>query len=121
MHWLRPAKRLAIYLRDGMACAYCGAAVEDGAILTLDHLTAHSHGGSNDAGNLVTACRKCNSSRGNRDWREFAGKVAEYINHGVTAEQIIAHIETTGQRPLDVAEAKAIIARRGGFTQALRG
>lgn len=120
MHWLRPAKRLAIYLRDGMACAYCGAAVEDGTVLTLDHLVAHSHGGSNDVTNLVTACRKCNSSRGNRDWREFAASVAGYLNHGITADQIISHIETTVQRPVDVAAAKTIIAQRGGFTQALR-
>lgn len=24
MNWCRPATRLAIYLRDGMACTYCG-------------------------------------------------------------------------------------------------
>ena len=121
MNWLRPAKRLSIYLRDGLACCYCSDAVEDGVKLTLDHLVAHSHGGTNDATNVVTCCHKCNSSRGNRDWREFAEKVAAYLNHGVVAEQIIAHIETTVQRPLDLAMAKELIARRGGFTAALKG
>ena len=29
MNWLPKARRLAIYLRDGLACAYCGASVED--------------------------------------------------------------------------------------------
>ena len=119
MNWLRPAKRLAIYLRDGMACVYCGVAIEDGIVLTLDHLVAHSHGGTNDATNLVTCCRKCNSSRGNRDWRKFAAEVAEYINRGGTAEQIMYHIETTVQQALDTAGAKALIARRGGFTAAV--
>ena len=38
MNWLRPEKRLAIYIRDGLACAYCGEGIEDGATLTLDHL-----------------------------------------------------------------------------------
>mgnify|MGYP001575931075 CR=1 FL=1 len=121
MNWLRPAKRLAIYIRDGLACAYCEAAIEDGTKLTLDHLTPHSHGGTNDATNIVTCCHKCNSARGNRDWRQFAATVAAYLNHGITAEAIISHIETTVQRPLDVPAAKAIIAQRGGFTQALQG
>ena len=48
MNWLRPEKRLAIYLRDGLACCYCGSGVEDGVKLTLDHLTPHSQGGTND-------------------------------------------------------------------------
>lgn len=120
----RPEKRIAFYLRDGLACSYCGEGLEDGAKLTLDHLTPHSQGGTNANTNLVTACHRCNSSRGNRDWREFADKVAGYLNHGVTAEEIISHIETTIQRPLDVKQAKEIMARRGGFSatlQALRG
>lgn len=121
MRWIRSEKRLAIYLRDGLACSYCGEGIEDGAKLTLDHLTPHSHGGANDASNLVTACHRCNSARGNRDWREFADKTAGYLNHGIQAEDIISHIETTVQRALDVNAAKALIAARGGFTKALRG
>ena len=121
MNWLRPAKRLAIYLRDGLACCYCDQAVEDGAKLTLDHLRPHFGGGSNAATNLVTACHVCNSSRGKRDWKLFAGKVAGYVNHGVTAAAIIAHIDTTRRRKLDVAAAKQLIAHRGGFAAAVRG
>jgi hypothetical protein len=121
MNWIRPTKRLAIYLRDGLACCYCGEGIEDGAKLTLDHLTPHSHGGSNEATNLLTCCHRCNSKRGNRNWHEFAEAVAGYLNHGITGEQIAVHITETVTRPLDVAAAKALIARRGGFTQALRG
>mgnify|MGYP001579970037 FL=1 len=121
MNWIRKEARLGLYLRDGLACCYCGEGVEDGAQLTLDHLVAHSHGGTNVKTNLVTACHRCNSRRGNRDWREFAASVAGYLNHGITAEQIIGHIETTVHRPVDVAAARTIIAQRGGFTQALRG
>ena len=121
MNWIRKEKRLAIYLRDGLACCYCGEGVEDGAKLTLDHLTPHCEGGSNHETNLCTACHRCNSSRGTREWRMFAAAVASYLNHGVTAQAIMSHIETTVQRKLDLAAAKALIARRGGFTQALRG
>ena len=87
----------------------------------MDHLLPHSMGGGNDTANLVTCCHKCNSSRGNRDWREFAATVAAYLNHGIMADAIISHIEMTTTRPVNVAEAKAIIARRGGFTAALHG
>jgi HNH endonuclease len=113
MNWIRKDKRLAIYLRDGLACAYCGEAVEDGAKLTLDHLMPHSNGGSNEATNLVTCCHKCNSSRGNRSWMAFAGQVAAYLNHGVTADTIKSAIRRTVKRNLDLNAARELIARRG--------
>lgn len=120
MNWITPKKRLAIYLRDGLACAYCGVAVEEGAKLTLDHLTPHSAGGTNDAANLVTCCHRCNSARGNRSWKTFAGKVAGYLNHGVQTADITGHIRRTTRRTLDVSAAEAIIERRGGFSAALQ-
>jgi 5-methylcytosine-specific restriction endonuclease McrA len=64
--WIRPERRLAIYLRDGLACVWCGAAVEDGVSLSLDHVTCRVHGGDNGNSNLVTACSRCNGSRGSR-------------------------------------------------------
>ena len=119
-NWVRPEKRVALYIRDGLACVYCSSAVEDGAKLTLDHLTPHSLGGKNTADNVVTCCAKCNSSRGNRDYKEFAEKVAGYLNHGITGQMIIDHIEETRNRPFDVKQAKEIIARRGGFSAAVQ-
>jgi 5-methylcytosine-specific restriction endonuclease McrA len=119
MNWLRPEKRLALYLRDGLACAYCGEGIEEGAKLTLDHLTPYSLGGSNKATNLVCCCHRCNSSRGNRDYTDFAKSVASYLDHDVKAADIIRHIRQTVTRPLDLNAAKELIARRGGFTAAL--
>lgn len=119
MNWIRKEKRLAIYVRDGLACCYCGASVEDGVQLTLDHLRAFDSSGSNNATNLVTCCHRCNSARGKRSWKAFAGKVAEYLNHGIKAQHIVSHIERTRYRVLDIAGAKALIAARGGFTAAL--
>lgn len=116
MNWIRKEKRLAIYLRDGLACVYCGSSVENGAQLSLDHLTPYSLGGSNDAANLVTCCSKCNSSRGNRDYKVFAGKVAEYVNHGVTKSMIVKFIQKTVKKSLDVAGAKNLIDARGGWS-----
>lgn len=120
MNWIRKEKRLAIYLRDGLACCYCGAAVEDGTQLTLDHLRPLDSGGLNNATNLVTCCHRCNSARGKRSWKAFAVKVAGYLNHGIKATHIEAHIEATRYRAVDVTAAKSLIAARGGFTAALR-
>lgn len=121
MNWIRPVKRLAIYLRDGLACAYCGNTVENGAKLTLDHLTPHSKGGTNSETNLITCCNICNSSRGNRAWRVFAAVVAEYVNHGVKADQIIDFVNSARRRKLDTKAAEELIERRGGFSAALYG
>ena len=107
MNWIRPSKRLSLYLRDGLACCYCGNGIEDGAKLTLDHLRPYSSGGTNNPTNLITACCSCNSSRGKRSWKAFASARAARL------------IEQTRYRAFDVPAAKAIIERRGGFTAAL--
>jgi len=123
MNWIRQEKRLSIYLRDGLACMYCGASVEDGAVLTLDHVKPWSMGGSNSERNLVTCCAKCNSSRGNRPVEEFAAAVAGYVNHGVTAESILSAIRSNTRKSLKPfkAEASEMIARRGSAAKALAG
>lgn len=122
MNFVRVDLRIALYLRDGLACCYCGSGIEDGAKLTLDHLTPVSATGKadNSPENLVTCCHKCNSSRGNRDFRLFAVQVAAYLDHGISAESIVAHIEATVQRPVDRVQAREILARRGGFTATLQ-
>lgn len=118
MNWIRPEKRLAIYLRDGLACCYCGASVEHGVKLTLDHLTPYAKGGTNESFNLVTACNVCNSTRGKRAWRTFA-KVASLLN-GLKDDAVVRYIDNTRRRVLDVTSAKALIEARGGFSEALQ-
>ncbi len=120
MNWIRKEKRLAIYLRDGMACVYCMAGVEDeGTVLTLDHLKTWESGGKHTTDNLVTACDRCNKARGTRPWQTFAKHVALYINHGVTARMITNGIRKAIGRTVDVAEAKKIMERRS-WPDALR-
>lgn len=120
--WITRQKRLAIYLRDGMACAYCGVGVEDGVALSLDHLVCRNHGGGNDETNLVTACSQCNSNRADRDLPDFCNAVAGYINHGVSGQMIIDHIEATRIQPLApfVTIAQRIIESRPSWTQAIQ-
>ncbi len=72
--WIRPTSRLAIYLRDQFLCVWCGANLtrRPAKDVTLDHVVPREQGGTNDARNLVTACKSCNASRGTRDVRESA-------------------------------------------------
>lgn len=121
MNWCRQDLRLAIHLRDGLACAWCGHAHEDGASLTLDHLKPHSKGGDNKPTNLVCCCERCNKSRGNRSVKAFAVAVAAYLNHGVQPAEIEDHVKTTARKPIAAfrAEAKELIARRGSAARVL--
>jgi 5-methylcytosine-specific restriction endonuclease McrA len=72
--WIRTDARLAIYLRDGMRCVYCGRDLHGAAPeeMTLDHVWPWSLGGENEPTNLVTACKHCNSSRGARLLASYA-------------------------------------------------
>lgn len=54
--------RQNIYKRDGFQCVYCGTRQD----LTLDHVIPKSQGGKDTWTNLVTACQKCNTFKGNR-------------------------------------------------------
>ena len=118
-NWIRPEKRLALYLRDGLACVYCGASLEAGVTLTLDHLRPVSKGGSNAASNLVTACQTCNSSRKNRPVRGFCRAVASYLDHGVTAREIEKHVRRAAARTFNTQAARELIEQRGGWTPCL--
>jgi hypothetical protein len=107
MNWIRKEKRLAIYLRDGLACVYCGMSIADkNCQLTLDHLEINT---DNSAKNLVTACHGCNSIRSDAKWRSFAGRAT-------TIARILRQIA----RPVDSAEAKEILGRHDDWTATLK-
>ncbi len=62
-----PYKKVAltrhnVFKRDGYSCVYCSSK-ED---LTLDHVLPRSQGGTSTWRNLVTACKKCNTEKGDR-------------------------------------------------------
>lgn len=61
----KPTRNL-IYKRDNYTCGYCGA--KEG--LTIDHIIPSSRGGKDTWENLVTACNKCNTLKGNKTPQE---------------------------------------------------
>lgn len=65
----------AKWTRQGKPCAYCGAEAD-----TIDHVMPLVRGGTNYEGNLVPACRRCNSSK--------SGKTIIEWRHGVSLGQV---------------------------------
>ena len=56
-------KRFEIFARDGHRCVYCGSVFEPDD-LSVDHVQPKMRGGDGSQGNVVTACRGCNTAKG---------------------------------------------------------
>jgi hypothetical protein len=64
--WIRPERRLAIYMRDQFRCLLCGVDLLQASprSISLDHWRPRARGGTNESSNLFAACHACNSKRG---------------------------------------------------------
>lgn len=62
-----PTLLLQRWAEFGHRCAYCRASGD----LQIEHVIPISKGGTNDLGNIVPACRSCNSSKRSRDAHEW--------------------------------------------------
>lgn len=58
--------RYDILKRDGFKCVICGASVEDGVKLHVDHIIPISKGGKTVKSNLRTLCSNCNLGKSNK-------------------------------------------------------
>jgi 5-methylcytosine-specific restriction endonuclease McrA len=75
-----PGRRERIFARDGMRCVYCGCDFAADQ-LTVDHVEPRMRGGDQSDGNLVTACRDCNSRKGSLPaWAFLASRPVEREN-----------------------------------------
>lgn len=63
-----------IFKRDQNECQYCGA----NKMLTIDHVIPKSKGGKTNWQNLITACHRCNTQKGDRT-PEQAGLVLHQL------------------------------------------
>jgi 5-methylcytosine-specific restriction endonuclease McrA len=57
-----PVNRREVLKRDHYTCQYCGSSKH----LTLDHVIPRSRCGSHTWDNVVTACERCNSKKGDK-------------------------------------------------------
>ena len=60
-----PLTNRELFLRDAYLCMYCGNKFKN-ALLTRDHIIPLSKGGLDRWSNVVTACRHCNTHKGDR-------------------------------------------------------
>jgi 5-methylcytosine-specific restriction endonuclease McrA len=66
--------------RDRFRCVYC-AQVFSEEHLTIDHVEPRMRGGDHSEGNLVTACRACNTRKGSLPaWAFLAANPTEREN-----------------------------------------
>ena len=56
------------FRRDNYTCRYCG---NSKIPLTVDHLVLWEEGGPSTEANMLSACKKCNKTRGNKQFSEW--------------------------------------------------
>lgn len=57
-----------VFRRDSYTCQYCG---KNNVPLTVDHIILWEKMGQSIEENLISACRKCNKTRGNKDFESW--------------------------------------------------
>lgn len=94
-----PLNNRELFQRDQYTCLYCGKS-HKGSALTRDHVIPMSRGGKDHWANVVTACRRCNTHKGNRTPEEshipllavpYIPNIAEYLvlrNRRILADQM---------------------------------
>lgn len=109
-HWIRDATRERHYLRSSGCCMYCvqhnphegtyeHQPLPHGAgERSLDHLVPRTSGGTNDADNVVPACKACNTQRGARPVERYLR--VRYADAPRAADFAIAAIEALRHMPL---------------------
>ena len=66
--------RFNVFLRDKFCCQYCKK-ISKTEELTFDHVIPKSKGGKTEWQNVVTACRSCNTAKGNKSLQKFGTKL----------------------------------------------
>ena len=74
-----------LFKRDQNECQYCGAK----KALTIDHVIPKSKGGKTNLQNLITACHRCNTQKGDRT-PEQAGLALKYLPFRPTLSYFLA-------------------------------
>ena len=98
-----PTARERILERDEYRCVYCGETFP-GAQLTLDHVEPKMRGGDGSDGNLVSACRPCNTLKGGMPaWAFLAERPVERANFLVHARGVWPRL----RRAIEEAAARA--------------
>jgi hypothetical protein len=99
--------RVAILVRDGGVCVYCGADYTKGAVLEADHVVARSRKGSDDPSNLVTACEACNLDKAHMS---LAIYVLHRAEQGLPTAGLVERVAAATAKPVDWNRAARALA-----------
>lgn len=80
-------KREAIYERDGRKCVYC----ESQDALEPDHIVSRKRGGGDGIANLVTACHKCNTEKGDLS-------VEGFLEGKPSKQRVLSYLDTLSEK-----------------------
>lgn len=80
-----------VWVRDGLKCMYCAKPMGE-VQLTIDHFVPLELGGANQPNNYLSACRKCNKSKGNKVPQDWC------YAQGVDYQRLKAYLATTGNK-----------------------
>jgi Restriction endonuclease len=106
-----PLTNRELFRRDAYICMYCGGQFRESA-LTRDHVIPFSRGGTDRWSNVVTACRSCNTRKGNKTPEQaripllaipYVPNWAEYLalsNRKILADQMEFLKTQFSKRPL---------------------
>lgn len=96
-------RRFALYARNDFTCSYCGLRIALAGCygLTLDHVIPTNLGLDDSNGNLIVACRRCNSVRQHTPIEEFVQSMAK--ERGYDADAIMQGVRAQLARIPDVA------------------
>jgi 5-methylcytosine-specific restriction endonuclease McrA len=91
-----PLTKKNIMVRDDFKCVYCG----DTFNLTIDHVVPVSRGGKTSFENCVTACRKCNNTKGDKLPRECGLSFSKQPHQPTISEFLYKRMKTLGVHDL---------------------
>ena len=105
---LSSKRRFAILARDGFCCRYCGRSAQDGVELVVEHIIAKEHGGTDAPLNLVTACKRCNNSKGAASLVTNTGQIPSFILIAIPHQIYHNYSETPQNQNLRGLEKQSI-------------
>lgn len=112
-------KRAEIFARDAWCCVYCGLEYPPDQ-LSVDHVQPVMRGGDRSGGNVVTACRTCNTAKGAQrlanyladhpDARRNFFRLARYVwkRHLIAVVEELARRGVV-ERPVDFVEGVQLL------------
>ena len=77
-----------VWAKDGFKCMYCGYAMGQGRVMSVDHFIPLELGGKNDESNYLTACRPCNKDKGSENPNAWCAR------KGLNYDYFVGYLET---------------------------